>query len=48
MLPALTGHGLEEDRRRSREARFDRHPVKPRDLDRLQDLLSSGCRSRMA
>ena len=36
MLIALTGYGQEEDRRRSREAGFDHHLVKPVDLDRLR------------
>ena len=33
MLVALTGWGQEEDRRRSEEAGFDAHMVKPVDLD---------------
>ena len=36
---AMTGYGQEEDRRRSKEAGFDRHLVKPVDPDELQDLL---------
>ena len=40
MLVALTGYGQEEDRRRSREAGFDPHLVKPVDLDALRALLS--------
>ena len=48
MLLALTGYGQEEDRRRSREAGFDHHLVKPIDLDRLQELLASWCRSQVA
>jgi hypothetical protein len=32
---------LEEDRRRSREAGFDHHLVKPVDLDKLRGLLGS-------
>jgi PAS domain S-box-containing protein len=39
MLIALTGWGQEEDRRRSREAGFDHHMVKPLDLVALQELL---------
>ncbi len=35
-LIALTGYGQSEDIRRSREAGFDEHFVKPVDLDRLQ------------
>ena len=36
---ALTGWGREEDRRRSREAGFDGHLVKPVDFDALERLL---------
>ena len=39
-LVALTGWGQESDRRRSREAGFDTHLVKPLDLDRLSALLA--------
>lgn len=39
LLLAMTGYGQEEDRRRSREAGFDHHLVKPVDLDRLRELL---------
>ncbi len=39
-LVALTGWGQEEDRRRTREAGFDHHLVKPVDLDALQLLLA--------
>jgi two-component system, sensor histidine kinase len=35
VLVALTGYGLPEDRRRSREAGFDRHAVKPLDPGEL-------------
>ena len=38
-LVALTGWGQESDRRRSREAGFDTHLVKPLDLDKLAALL---------
>ncbi len=38
-LVALTGHGEEEDRRRTREAGFDHHLVKPVSLAALQELL---------
>lgn len=41
LLVALTGWGQEEDRRRSREAGFDHHLVKPLDLAALQELLGS-------
>ena len=39
-LVAVTGWGQESDRRRSREAGFDTHLVKPLDLDKLTALLS--------
>ena len=39
-MVALTGYGQEEDRRRSEEAGFDSHMVKPVDLETLQELLS--------
>jgi signal transduction histidine kinase len=38
-LVALTGWGQESDRRRSGEAGFDSHMVKPLDLDKLMELL---------
>jgi CheY-like chemotaxis protein len=40
LLVALTGHGHEEDRCRSREAGFDHHLVKPVDPEELHDLLT--------
>jgi CheY-like chemotaxis protein len=40
VLVALTGWGQEEDRRRSKEAGFGHHLVKPVDLSELQDLLA--------
>ena len=39
MIVALTGWGQEEDRRRSKEAGFDAHMVKPVDHDALTKLL---------
>lgn len=36
---ALTGYGSDEDRRRSREAGFDEHVVKPLMLDELRELV---------
>jgi PAS domain S-box-containing protein len=39
-LVALTGWGQEEDRRRSREAGFDAHLVKPVDFGTLTELLA--------
>ena len=38
---ALTGWGQEDDRRKSQEAGFDGHLVKPVDYDRLLELLKS-------
>jgi len=40
LIIALTGWGQEEDRRRSREAGFDHHLVKPVDLQVLETLLA--------
>jgi PAS domain S-box-containing protein len=40
-LVALTGWGQEDDRRRSREAGFDFHLIKPTDLAALQALIAS-------
>jgi PAS domain S-box-containing protein len=40
-LVAMTGYGQEEERRRTREAGFHSHLVKPVDFDILQELLSS-------
>jgi CheY-like chemotaxis protein len=40
-LVALTGWGQDEDRRRSREAGFDDHLVKPIDRNVLEALLAS-------
>jgi PAS domain S-box-containing protein len=40
VLVALTGWGKEDDRRRSREAGFDHHWVKPVDISALQRLFS--------
>jgi PAS domain S-box-containing protein len=39
LIAAATGWGQEEDRRRSREAGFDRHLIKPVDHDALEKLL---------
>ena len=38
-LVALTGHGQDEDRQRTLEAGFERHLLKPVDLDVLGSLL---------
>jgi CheY-like chemotaxis protein len=39
MMVALTGWGREEDRRRTREAGFDEHLVKPVAADKLKNVL---------
>jgi CheY-like chemotaxis protein len=41
VIVALTGWGQDEDRRRSAEAGFDHHLVKPAEIDALQDLLAA-------
>ena len=41
VLVALTGYGQEQDLRRSKEAGFDHHMVKPIDLRELESLLAS-------
>jgi CheY-like chemotaxis protein/two-component sensor histidine kinase len=40
-LVAMTGYGQDEERRRTREAGFHSHLVKPVNFDMLQELLSS-------
>lgn len=40
VLVALTGWGLEEDRRESKNAGFDHHVVKPMDFEALRGLLA--------
>ncbi|HEY9532448.1 MAG TPA: ATP-binding protein, partial [Burkholderiales bacterium] len=40
-IVALTGWGQDEDRRRTLEAGFDHHLVKPADIEQLQSLLAS-------
>jgi two-component system CheB/CheR fusion protein len=42
VIVAITGYGQDEDRRRSQDAGFDHHFVKPVDPDALAALLSSG------
>jgi signal transduction histidine kinase/response regulator of citrate/malate metabolism len=42
VLVALTGWGQQEDKRRSREAGFDAHLVKPIDFGVLEELVASG------
>jgi two-component system, chemotaxis family, CheB/CheR fusion protein len=41
LLVALTGWGQEQHRRRSQEAGFDRHMIKPADADALRSVLDS-------
>jgi signal transduction histidine kinase/DNA-binding response OmpR family regulator len=48
LLVAMTGYGQEEDRRKSREAGFDRHLVKPVDPELLLRLLSEAARPTAA
>ena len=38
---AVTGYGRDEDRRRSKEAGFDYHLIKPLDHDALLSVLST-------
>ena len=40
MFIAITGHGSEEDQRRSAEAEIDLHLVKPADPEDIRDLLN--------
>jgi len=40
-LVALTGWGQEEDRKRSKDAGFDGHLVKPVDFDALMSMLDA-------
>jgi PAS domain S-box-containing protein len=47
-LVAITGYAEDEARRRSRDAGFDRHMVKPVDPDEILSLLASDDRSRTA
>ena len=47
-LIAVTAYGQDEDRRRSHEAGFEQHLVKPVDPDALQSLLNSGDRPSKA
>jgi CheY-like chemotaxis protein len=47
-LVAVTGWGQEEDKRRAREAGFDRHIVKPADREALETIFSEPSRSSSA
>jgi CheY-like chemotaxis protein len=40
-IVAVTGWGQDEDRRRTKEAGFDAHMVKPADPGKLTELLAS-------
>jgi CheY-like chemotaxis protein len=42
LLVATTGFGQDEDRRRTAEAGFDHHLIKPVDPDVLQSLVRNG------
>lgn len=44
LMVATTGWGKEEDRRRSKEAGFDLHLVKPIDISAVQEVLASPAR----
>ena len=46
LIAALTGWGQEEDRRRSKEAGFDRHLVKPIEPSQLEALLARSPQGR--
>ena len=41
VLVALTGYGQEEDQRRSKEAGFDHHLVKPADFSEVRKILAA-------
>jgi CheY-like chemotaxis protein len=41
VLVAVTGWGQEDDRRRAREAGFDRHLVKPVDPTQIESIVES-------
>jgi CheY-like chemotaxis protein len=41
VVVAMTGYGQEEDRKRSRDAGFDHHFVKPVDLAQLEAILNN-------
>ena len=48
LLVALTGWGTQEDRKRTREAGFDRHLTKPAELPQVEELLREAAESRRA
>jgi two-component system CheB/CheR fusion protein len=41
MIIAISGYGQEDDRRRSREAGFDHHLVKPVNFEQVRKLLTA-------
>ena len=45
LLVAVTGYGQDDDRRRSTEAGFDHHLVKPLDLEKLEMILRPECQA---
>jgi signal transduction histidine kinase/DNA-binding response OmpR family regulator len=45
VLVALSGYGQDEDRRKSKEAGFDHHLVKPASPEMLRELLTSAARA---
>ncbi len=45
LLIALTGWGQDEDLRQSRAAGFDHHLVKPPDIERLREILTTSVRA---
>jgi PAS domain S-box-containing protein len=47
LMVATTGWGKEEDRRRSKEAGFDLHLVKPIDISAVQEVLASSVRTQL-
>jgi CheY-like chemotaxis protein len=47
-LVATTGWGQDEDRRRTAEAGFDRHLVKPITIDSLREVLDAPVSARAA
>lgn len=45
MLVALTGYGLDEDRKRVVDAGFDEHLLKPVALEQLERVMASAARA---
>jgi CheY-like chemotaxis protein len=46
LLVALTGWGTQEDRKRTRDAGFDRHLTKPAELTAVEELLRSAAQAK--